>query len=309
MGGMVINNKSDVYLVQIKDREKGIDKLLEKFNLKEFSGKKVAVKANFNSADPFPASTHIKTLEVLMESLQAAGSSQLVMAERSGMGITSEVLEKMGVYELSKKLGFKVIILDDQEEDEWIKISGKDNHWLKGFYISKTFLEADKVVQTCCLKTHRFGGHFTLSLKNSVGLVAKKIPGNIYNYMGELHLSPHQRSMIAEINKHYPVDLVLMDGMKAFLNQGPEKGLTIESNLLLASKDRVAIDAVGTSILRYYGTTENVSSRPIFQLEQIKRAAEIGIGVESADQINIVPVDEQSQEITDCLNTILDEQG
>jgi len=39
---------------------------------------------------------------------------------------------------------------------------------------NKTFLEAEKVVQTCCLKTHRFGGHFTLSLKNSVGLVAKK---------------------------------------------------------------------------------------------------------------------------------------
>ena len=92
-------------------------------------------------------------------------------------------------------------------------------------------------MQTCCLKTHRFGGHFTLSLKNSVGLVAKRLPRSVYNYMGELHLSPYQRMMIAEINKHYKVDLVLMDGVKAFLNKGPERGLVTEPNLLLASKD------------------------------------------------------------------------
>lgn len=195
-----------------------------------------------------------------------------------------------------------------KQKEEWIKISGKDNHWLRGFYISRIFLEADKVVQTCCLKTHRFGGHITLSLKNSVGLVAKKVPGSIYNYMGELHLSPNQRNMIAEINKHYPVDLILMDGMKVFLNQGPEKGLTVEPNLIIASKDRVAIDAVGIAILRYYGTTENVSAGPIFQLEQLKRAAEIGVGVESADKINLISIDRESQEIVADLNTILEEQ-
>ena len=52
---------------------------------------------------------------------------------------------------------------------------------------------AGGVVQTCCLKTHRYGGHFTLSLKNSVGLVAKRVPGDAYDFMRELHNSPHQR--------------------------------------------------------------------------------------------------------------------
>ncbi len=56
-------------------------------------------------------------------------------------------------------------------------------HWLRGFYLSKVVLEADVVIQTCCLKTHGFGGHFTMSLKNSVGLVAKKMPGGVYDYM------------------------------------------------------------------------------------------------------------------------------
>lgn len=112
---MDANKNSDVYLIKTKDRKQGINKLLERFNLKQFSGKKVAVKANFNSADPFPASTHIQTLKTLMERLQAAGSSQLVMAERSGMRTTREVLEKMGIYKLSRELGFKVVVLDKAE--------------------------------------------------------------------------------------------------------------------------------------------------------------------------------------------------
>lgn len=304
----MVNEKSNVYIIKTQDRTQGINLLLETFGLDEFSGQKVAVKANFNSSDHFPASTHIETLETLVENLKEAGASDLVMAERSGMGDTSKVLEKTGVFDLSKRQGFDVVVLDEEERDNWVKIDGDGNHWLRGFYISRIFLDVDKVVQTCCLKTHRLGGHFTMSLKNSVGLIAKKVPGKIYNYMGELHLSPHQRKMIAEINQHYPVDLVLMDGMKAFLNKGPERGKVAEPNLLLASRDRVAIDAVGVSVLRYYGTTDEVAKGPIFQQEQIKRAVELGVGVNSADKINIVPVDGESEEVAGELATILDEQ-
>lgn len=306
---MVACHENDVYLIKTHDRTFGINQLLEKFNLKGFSGKKVAIKANYNSADPFPASTHIETLEALVKNLNDVGASQLVMAERSGMGNTREVLEKMGVFDLSEKLGFEVVVLDEEEKESWIKISGDDNHWLRDFYISRIFMEADKVISTCCLKTHRFGGHFTLSIKNSVGLVAKKLPGSIYNYMGELHLSPHQRKMIAEINQHYPVDLVLMDGMKAFLNKGPERGLIAEPHLLIASKNRVAIDAVGVAILRHHGTTGNVSEGPIFEQEQIKAASKLGIGVQSADEINLKPLNDDSHDITRELLTILQKQG
>lgn len=301
--------QSDVYIVKTRDRTEGINLLLDKFNLEEFSGRSVAVKPNFNSSDPFPASTHLQTLEALTRNLQKAGASEIITAERSGMGKTRDVLDKLGVSRLAEEMGFKLVVLDDEEKEGWIKIKGEGNHWLRGFYVSKIFLDAEKVVQTCCLKTHRFGGDFTLSLKNSVGLVAKKVPGNMYDYMAELHLSPHQRKMIAEINLHYPVDLVLMDGMKAFLNKGPERGVTAEPNILIAAKDRVAIDAVGVAVLRHYGTTDKVTNGPIFAQEQIKRAVELDIGAASALDINLIPVDDESKEITQELTTILEEQG
>ena len=116
-------------------------------------------------------------------------------------------------------------------------------------------LAADAVVQACCLKTHRYGGHFTLSLKNSVGLVGKQIPGEGYNYMNELHGSAHERHMIAEINTAYAPALIVMDGVEAFVEGGPATGKKVNANVVLASSDRVAIDAVGVALLRHFGTT------------------------------------------------------
>ena len=56
-----------------------------------------------------------------------------------------------------------------------------------------------------------------MSLKNSVGLVAKSVPGERYDYMSELHSSPYQRHMIAEINVAYQPALIVVDGVEAFV--------------------------------------------------------------------------------------------
>ena len=63
-----------------------------------------------------------------------------------------------------------------------------------------------------------------MSLKNSVGLVAKRVPGLNYDFMNELHGSPHQRTMIAEINKFYRTDLIVMDAVEGFSSGGPDQG-------------------------------------------------------------------------------------
>ncbi|MFB3889957.1 MAG: DUF362 domain-containing protein [Candidatus Bathyarchaeia archaeon] len=304
-----MSNAYEVFLVRTSDRNAGVRRLLSRFSLGDFAGKRVALKANFNSADPFPASTHLDTLKAIVDVLKESGAAEITLAERSGMGNTRQVLERMGVLEQSKKLGFNVVVLDEVAKEDWVKIERDGMHWLRGFYIAKVFLEADMVVQTCCLKTHRFGGHFTLSLKNSVGLVAKKVPGAIYNYMWELHGSPYQRHLIAEINKFYKADIVVMDGIKAFVDGGPERGKEVEPGLMLASRDRVAIDAVGVAVLRSYGSTGNVMNGRIFELDQIRHAAELGVGVKSASEIALVPLDEESREAADTISRIFEREG
>ena len=297
---------SEVFLVGSSDREAAVRSLVSQTDLAGFFGKSVALKANFNSADPFPASTHPDTLGAIVNVLKAAGAEKVTVAERSGMGDTRETLEQLGIFDLSKQLGFKVVVLDEEPKEDWVKIERGGTHWLKGFYLSKVFLDADIVVQTCCLKTHRFGGHFTMSLKNSVGLVAKSVPGGVYNYMWELHGSPYQRLMVAEINKFYNVDLVVMDATEAFVSGGPDKGTEVEPGLMLMSRDRVAIDAVGVAILRRFGAS-SLSKKPVFQLDQIRRAAELGVGAMSASAIKLTPLDDQGRQAVDQIDRILTE--
>ena len=231
------------------------------------------------------------------------------MAGRSGMGVTDKVLKNRSVYDVSERLGFEVVDLDLVGAGDWKDIPPDGLHWKHGFKISRIFVESDKVVQTCCLKTHRFGGHFTLSLKNSVGLVAARPEGSSYDYMRELHTSPFQRLMIAEINQFYKTDLVLMDATMGFVSGGPEKGKLISPNLLIASKDRVTVDAVGVALLRHYGSTPEVMNGHIFDQEQISRASALGVGVKSADKIDLVPLDDESQNMGETIRMVLDSQG
>jgi uncharacterized protein (DUF362 family) len=259
-------------------------------------GKQVVLKANYNSADPPPGSTSTDTLKALVQQLQAWGAAGITLIERSGMGDTRQVLTQRGVLALAKKLDFDVVVLDELKGSGWVKLKGA--HWRRGFLFPRVVQDADVVVQTCCLKTHRFGGHFTMSLKNSVGMVAKYDPADGYNYMSELHSSPDQRRMIAEINAAYKPALVLLDGITAFVSGGPDQGKTAQPGVLLAGRDRIAIDAAGVAVLRHLGTTAEVSQGAVFGLAQIARAVQLGLGVASARAVSLHPApDPGSQDL------------
>ena len=81
-----------------------------------------------------------------------------------------------------------------------------------------------------------------------------------------------------------------MDGIKAFVTGGPDQGKLVEPNLLLASHDRVAIDAVGVAILKLYGAKGKVGEADIFEQDQLKRAAELGFGAKSVADITLTPL-------------------
>lgn len=281
--------RSRVAVVRTGNRVKGVNTAMAQFDLNRFSGASVAVKANYNSADPFPASTHIDTLRTMIATLKEVGAGPMTLIERSGMGHTPDVLEAMGVRALARELGFEVVIMDDLDGDDHVLAQPEGSHWKRGFLLARPFVAADRVVQTCCLKTHQYGGHFSMALKNAVGAVAKHDPGDGYNYMSELHRSPGQRSLIAEISQVFRNDLIVMDAMKAFVTGGPHAGKVVEPGVIVAGVDPVAVDAVGVAILRMYPTTAEVMEGPIFEQEQIRRAAELGVGAGSAEDIELVP--------------------
>jgi uncharacterized protein (DUF362 family) len=294
-----------VVLVKTDDRAEGVRRAIDLLEHNPFPDRSVFVKPNFNSADPAPGSTHNTTLQTLIESLYDQGAGRITVGDRSGMGNTFAVMQQKGIFQMGEELAFDTVVFDQLGASDWVNISPDSSHWRGGFSFARPLLDADSIVQTCCLKTHRYGGHFTLSLKNSVGMVAKHVPGNSYNYMNELHGSSHQRHMIAEINGAYVPDLVLMDGVEAFVDGGPATGTKVHPGVILAGVDRIAIDAVGVAILRYFGTTPEVERGPIFELDQIARAVDLDLGVNAPDKIEIITGDSPSAEFAELITDVL----
>ncbi|NJD57478.1 MAG: DUF362 domain-containing protein, partial [Nitrospirae bacterium] len=184
-------------------------------------------------------------------------------------------------------------------EDQWIHVKPEKSHWNDGFYIARPVLDAECVVSTCCLKTHGYGGVFTMSLKLSIGVVHKR-------NMAELHSSLRSmRKMIAEVNQAYQPSLIVMDAIEAFVDRGPMEGKRKRADAILAGTDRVAIDAVGIAILKDLGSNDAIMEKKIFEQEQISRAVELGLGVSRPEDIEIVTGDPTSRKYAEKLKGIL----
>ena len=295
-GRAMSNNGSRVVLTKTDDRSEGVKVSLRGLKINPMKGKDVLIKPNFNTADLTPGSTHNDTLVALVEEIWAMGARSISLGERS-YPPTNEVMQQKGILPLMDRLNVNVIDFDGLERKDWIPFKPKGSHWTNGFRIARPVVESECLVSTCCLKTHQFGGIFTMSLKLHVGVVPTYRHG--YEYMRELHGSPHQRKMIAEINEPFKPSLIVLDGIDAFVDGGPMTGKNAKAEVFLASADRVAIDATGVAILKLLGSNEAIMKRKIFEQEQIARAAELGLGASSPSAIEVVAADERSQDYRD----------
>jgi uncharacterized protein (DUF362 family) len=290
---------SKVVLVHSDDRVSGTRRAIELLQPTGIAGKKIFLKPNYNTADPAPGSTDSQLLEALIQELQNAKAGQITVGDRSGMADTRQVMQQKGLFQLADRYGLKTVVLDELEANQWQYFSPEGIHWKEGFAFAKPALEADAIVTTGCLKSHG-GARYTLALKNTIGLVAKQVPGDRFNYMmQDLHVSEHMQWMIAEANAVYQPALVLMDGVDVFTNGGPDKGEKVAANVILAGSDRVAMDVVSLALLRSLGTNAEISQGSIWKLGQIQRAISLGLGAAQPEQIELVAADGASQKIID----------
>lgn len=291
-----------VSVVQAKQRDAGVRAAIAALGLNPVKNKDVLIKPNFNTADPAPGSTHNDTLAALVDQLWEMGAASISLGERS-YPPTAQVMEQKGIMPLLEKRQVRVIDFDDLSPGDWVDCQPVDSHWKNGFRIARPILEAECLVSTGCLKTHQFGGVITLSLKLHVGVVPTFRNG--FTYMQELHGSPYQQEMIAEINAPFSPDLVVIDGIDTFVDGGPATGKRVKGNVVMAAVDRVAVDAAGVAMLKHLGSNRTVMDADIFELRQIQRAAELGIGVRSASAIELVPADDASAGLSAALGEIL----
>jgi uncharacterized protein (DUF362 family) len=292
--------KTTVALVKTMDRAQGVKGVLKLLPVPSPKDKSVVIKPNFNTQDPTPGSTHSDTLRQIVLEMKALGASRVTIGERSGPPQTKKVMEDKGIPALAQEAGFEIVDFEELGPDGWSHFNPPGIHWQNGFDIATLIAEAEYLVSTCCLKTHGFGGVFTMSLKLAVGTTPKSL-------MRELHgnRTTHMRRMIAELNLGYKPQLIVMDGVEVFTDGGPGTGKKAEAGVFVGGTDRVAVDAVGVAILKILGSNDAIMNTKIFEQEQIQRAAELGLGVGGPDRIELVASDAAGRELADRIRAVL----
>jgi len=291
-------HKSNVILIKTDDRTEGVRQAMQLAHFKSPENKKVLIKPNFNTADPTPGSTHNDTLEQIVTEIHKRGAKEITVGDRSGPQPTHEVLKEKGIHEMGSRLNFSIINFSELPDEDWLPFSPSGNHWENGFTLARPVAESQYTVSTCCLKTHQYGGVFTMSLKNWVGVAPR-------NLMRQLHGSPHMRLMIAELNVPLSPELIIIDGIEAFVDSGPMTGEKKKANIFIAGTDRVAIDAVGLAVLKYLGSNDAIMETKIFEQEQIARAVELGLGAKGPESIRLITGDKASASYAREIEAIL----
>ncbi len=230
------------------------------------AGDVVFLKPNFNTADPYPASTDLEFFKTVVNLVYEHGAKLVMVGDSSTMTAnTRKVMERCGVFELQKlEPPARIYVF---EEGEWVKKEVPDGKYLKRVSVPKILARPDKLILLPCLKTH-FQAQYTGAIKLSVGFMKP-------SERVRLHLKNIQEK-IAELNLLIHPDLIIMDARKCFINHGPSEGEIREPNLILASESRVALDIEGIKIIQSF---KGNSLRHIVpeELPQIRRAMEIGL--------------------------------
>jgi len=229
-------------------------------------GETVLLKPNFNTADPFPASSDLGFLKAIVELVYECGAKIVMIGDSSTMSLnTRKVMEELGVFDLEKmEVPPRIYNFDKRN---WIKKQVPDGKFLKTVSVTEILERADKLILLPNLKTHSHA-QFTGALKLSVGFM-KPIE------RVRLHLKNLQEK-IAELNKLINPHLIIMDGRKCFINKGPAEGKLAEPNLILASENRIDIDVEGIKIIQSFKGNSLKNINPL-EMPQIKKAIELGI--------------------------------
>ncbi len=288
-----------IALCKTTDRRTGVEQVMKLLEFEPVQGRPILVKPNFNTADPAPGSTHNDTLLAVVRELRRRDAAAITVGDRCGPAKMAEVLERKGIPAMAREERFEVIDFEALPEADWLPFRAPGLHWEDGFTIPRPVREAGYIVTTPCLKTHQYGGVFTMSLKLSVGITPRGL-------MRQLHGNKeHMRRMIAEINLAYAPKLIVLDGVECFVDGGPMEGKRAEAGVILAGIDRVAVDAAGLAVLREVGANDAIMGTPVFRQEQIARAVELGLGVSRPEAIEFVTGDAESRRYADKLKAIL----
>lgn len=241
-------------------------------------GKSVLVKPNVVGANGNPTTTSPAVVAAVVRTLYDAGAGTVFVGDMSALlrGSTARNMERTGILAAARDAGAQPLFFEDHK---WVKVQ-VGGRYLHEVSVTEWIRKVDKVVNLPVIKTHEYAG-YSICLKNFVGATHLGQRPYLVNPF-------HWEEVVAELNLAYRPDLNIADGTKVMVEGGPWEGTAEETNLILASGDRIACDVVGLAILKTYGRWKRLLSASPWEMGQVRRAVELGLGARSRREMELV---------------------
>lgn len=271
-----VHHKSNSFVSEIdhpsnESLENSINRVLDPLGgISNFISKtdSVLVKPNFNTGDPFPASTDSEFLYTVLKLIRKYSSKITLIESSTIRANTRRIIEKS----MKDKLDELNIPLITEKDFEYQSIDLKSFgvKYLKSIKFPKILFNPNtKIILLPCMKTH-FIGEYTGALKLAVGFMERK-------QRIKMHISRKIPEKVAEMNLGYKPDLIIMDARKVFVTGGPAKGKVETPLKVLAGTSRLTLDIRGVEIIQSYKERNKLENKTPLEIRTIKRAIELNV--------------------------------
>jgi uncharacterized protein (DUF362 family) len=243
------------------------------------AGATTILKDNISWHYPMPAAnTTPWQLEASILALRKAGFEDLVCVQNKTVVVSAFKGEDLNGYvPIFRHYGIPVLYNFKDEDMTWIKYQPKaemlalDKIYPKGIYIPDYFF-GKNIVHLPTTKCHIYTTT-TGAMKNAFG-------GLLNTHRHYTHSWIHETlvDLLAIQKEIHPGIFAVMDGTTAGDGQGPRTHTPIVENVILASADQVAIDAVSSKMMGF---------DPL-SIDYIRLAHERGLGVGDVREIEVV---------------------
>ena len=208
---------------------------------------RVLLKANILAARPpeDAVTTHPAIITAMCELVSDIGGIPIV-GDGAGIthpGATAEALKISGIEDAAQKCGAEIV---NFETAGFVEVDVPDAKQFTRLYIAKPILDADVIISVPKLKTHELT-YYTGAVKNFFGAVPLKT-------RKQAHLLAKRDlfgNAVVDIYSIVKPHLAVMDGIVGMEGNGPAHGTPINSGIVMASYDCVALDMVASELIGF----------------------------------------------------------
>ena len=244
-------------------------------------GERILLKPNLLVPRPpeRAVTTHPAIFRAVAEILLDGGAA-LAYGDSPGFGTTAWAARRSGLADVAEALRIPAADFGQSET-----VSFPDGRLIKQFTLARGVLETDGIVSLPKLKTHGLT-RITGAIKNQFGCIVGPLKPEFHARLPDVDRFAR---MLVDLNRCLRPRLFVVDGVVAMEGNGPQGGRARPMNVLLFSRDPVAVDA---TICRLIGLDPDLVP-PIVHgaASGLGRATDVALLGDLIDELAVVDFD------------------